>query len=203
MLTPHFCKAAAIATRGNIASAGGIYCLPLPLTGQNPLLLKQWVLEPPTASVEIRLPRQKEEEPAVGIGFEVELGKFWLNPETSKLVRWHERYLVAYSHIFAAAQIRGLHERIEKAKASLDLLAQKPGHDLELFNTKVAAILKRHRVSQLLLVTTTAQTITQTRYINKGRPTAHSPTIEVTEIQLQLQIASQLHAIEEAEQLAG
>jgi Domain of unknown function (DUF4277) len=86
------CKAAAIATRGNIATAGGIYCLPLPLTGQNPLLLKQWVLDPPTACVEIRLPRQKEKEPDVGIGFEVELGKFWLNPETSKWVTWHERY---------------------------------------------------------------------------------------------------------------
>jgi transposase len=70
------CKAAAIATRGQIASAGGIYCLPLPLTAQNPLLLKQWVL-------------------------------------------------------------------------------------------------KRHRVNQLLLVTTTTQTITQTRYVNKGRPTVH------------------------------
>lgn len=197
------CKAAAIATRGQIASAGGIYCLPLPLTGQNPLLLKQWVLNPPLASVEIRLPRQKDEEPAVGKGFEVELGKFWLNPETSKLVRWHERYLFAYSHIFATAQIRGLHERIEKATVSLELLAQKPGNDLELLNTKVAAILKRHRVNQLLLVTTTTQTITQTRYVNKGRPTVHSPTIQVSEIQLQLQIACQPKAIEEAELLAG
>lgn len=197
------CKAAAIATRGQIASAGGIYCLPLPLTGQNPVLLKQWVLDPPLASVEIRLPRQKDEEPAVGKGFEVELGKFWLNPETSKWSTWHERYLVAYSHIFAAAQIRGLHERIEKAKASLELLAQKPGNDLDLLNTKVAAILKRHRVNQLLLVTTTAQAITHTRYINKGRPTAHSPTTQVTEIQLQLQLACQSNAIEEAEQLAG
>lgn len=197
------CKAAAIATRGQIASAAGIYCLPLPLTGQNPLLLKQWVLDPPTACVEIRLPRQQQEEPAVGIGFEVELGKFWLNPETSKWVTWHERYLVAYSHIFATAQIRGLHERIEKAKASLELLAQKPGNDLELLNTKVAAILKHHRVNQLLLVTTAAQTITHTRYINKGRPTAHSPMTQATEIQLQLQIACQPNAIKEAEQLAG
>ena len=150
-----------------------------------------------------RLPRQQEEEPAVGIGFEVELGKFWLNPETSKWVTWHERYLVAYSHIFATAQIRGLHERIEKAKASLELLAQKPGNDLELLNTKVAAILKHHRVNQLLLVTTAAQTITHTRYINKGRPTAHSPMTQATEIQLQLQSACQPNAIKEAEQLAG
>jgi hypothetical protein len=85
----------------------------------------------------------------------------------------------------------------------VELLAQKPGHDLELLNTKVAAILKRHRVNQLLLVTTTAHIITHTRYVNKGRPTAHSPTTQVTEIQLQLQIACQPNAIKEAEQLAG
>ncbi|MDF5723394.1 MAG: hypothetical protein PUP91_23565 [Rhizonema sp. PD37] len=30
----------------------------------------------------IGLPRLDEEEPAVGKGFEVELGKFWLNEET-------------------------------------------------------------------------------------------------------------------------
>jgi transposase len=58
------CKAAAIATRGQIASAGGIYCLPLPLTGQNPLLLKQWVLDPPLASVEIKLPSGQATIPA-------------------------------------------------------------------------------------------------------------------------------------------
>jgi len=133
-----------------------------------------------------------------------------IESETDSLLRyghskaqWHERYLVAYSHIFATAQIRGLHERIEKAKVSLELLAQKPGNDLELLNTKVAAILKHHRVNQLLLVTTAAQTITHTRYINKGRPTAHSPMTQATEIQLQLQSACQPNAIKEAEQLAG
>ena len=52
-------------------------------------------------------------------------------------------------------------------------------------------------------MTTAAQTITHTRYINKGRPTAHSPMTQATEIQLQLQIACQPNAIKEAEQLAG
>ena len=36
------CKAAALATRGQIAAKGGIYCFPVPLSGQHPLLLKQW-----------------------------------------------------------------------------------------------------------------------------------------------------------------
>lgn len=62
------CKAVAIATRGQIADKGGIYCFPVPMSGQHPLLLKQWVFNPPSPSVEIRLPRQNAEEPAIGRG---------------------------------------------------------------------------------------------------------------------------------------
>jgi transposase len=113
------CKAGAIATRAQLAAEGGIYCLPLPMTGQHPELLKQWVLNPPAPSVEIRLPRQETEESAVGKGFEVALGKFWLNPDTHKWVRWDERYLVVYSQNFAQAEIVGLEQRIEKATAAL------------------------------------------------------------------------------------
>jgi transposase len=197
------CKAAAIATRAQIANEGGIYCFPLPLTGQNPALLKQWVLDPPSAIVEIRLPRQADDEPAVGKGFEVELGKFWLNPDPKKQVTWQERYLVTYSHILAASQIRGLHERIDKAQVALDKLKQTPGEDLEVFNTKVEGILKRHRVKEFLMVTTTSQTYIQTTYIKKGRPTANSPTQELSKIKLNLNIERKISAIEEAEQLAG
>jgi transposase len=197
------CKAAAIATRAQIASQGGIYCFPLPLTGQNPALLKQWVLDPPSASIDIRLPRQEEDEPAVGKGFEVELGKFWLNPDTKKQVTWHERYLVTYSHILAVAQIRGLDERIDKAQVALGKLKQTPGEDLEVLNTKVKSILKRQRVKEFFMVTTTSQTYLQTTCIKKGRPTANSPTQEVTKLKLNLNIERKISAIEEAVQLAG
>jgi transposase len=197
------CKASAIATRANIANQGGIYCFPLPLTGQNPALLKQWVLDPPSASVDIRLLRQEDDEPAVGKGFEVELGKFWLNPDTKEKVTWHERYLVTYSKILAASQIRGLHERIDKAQVALEKLNQTSGEDLEVFNTKVEGILKRHRVKEFLMLTTTSQTYIQTTYIKKGRPTVNSPTLEVTKIKLNLNIERKISAIEEAVQLAG
>lgn len=69
------CKAAAIATRATIAAKGGIYCFPAPLSGQNPLLLKQWVLDPPTDSVDIRLPQQAADDPAIGRGNERGVGQ--------------------------------------------------------------------------------------------------------------------------------
>jgi transposase len=197
------CKAAAIATRATLADAGGIYCFPLPLTGQNPDLLKQWVLNPPSASVDIRLPRQEEDEPAVGKGFEIELGKTWFNPDTNKLVKWHERYLVAYSNVLATAQIRGLYERLDQAETALKKLKKSPGKDLEVLNSQVAAILKRHRVKEFLIVTTTIETNIRTSYVKKGRPSANSPTQEVTQIELTLSSEHQILAIAEAEQLAG
>lgn len=197
------CKAGAIATRAQIASQGGIYCFPLPMTGQHPELLKQWVLNPPSQSVEIRLPRQDEEEPAVGKGFEVELGKFWLNQETNKWVRWDERHLVVYSHTLASAALRGQQQRLDRATEALSKLATKPGDDLEQLNQKVEDILKRHRVKEFFTVTTTAETITQTRYLGRGRPTAKSLQEQVTRINLQLQFTQQPAAIEQAKQLVG
>ena len=197
------CKAAAIATRAQIASKGGVYCFPVPMTGQHPLWLKQWVLDPPSSSIEIRLPKQDADEAAVGKGFEVELGQFWLHPDTPKWVRWHERYLVVYSQSLAKAQIRGLQQRLERAQTALEKLAVKPGKDSEELKLKVDAILKRHRVREFFSVSLTAKSHTQTRHIKRGRPTPNSATEEVTQIQLQLQLERNIDAIEQAKQLAG
>lgn len=77
----------------------------------------------------------------MGKGFEVELGKFWLNEETNKWVRWHERYLVVYSQSLAASTIRGQQQRIKSAQTALDQLAAKPGDDRGELTQKVENIL--------------------------------------------------------------
>lgn len=197
------CKAGAIATRAQIAANGGVYCFPVPMSGQHPLYLKQWVLDQPTQTVDIRLPRQEEEEAGVGKGFEVELGKFWLNPETKKSVRWHERYLVVYSHSLAASAICSQQQRINQAQIALDKLASKPPDDQEKLNSKVEAILKRYRVNDFFSTTVTEEILTETRYVRRGRPSKTSVTEQVTRICLQLHIQPQSAAIESAALLAG
>jgi hypothetical protein len=97
------------------------------------------------------LPRQEQQETAVGKGFEVELGKFWLNPETLKWVRWHERYLVVYSHSLALAAINSQQQRINQAQKALDKLANKPGTERDTLSSKVENILKRYRVTDFFL----------------------------------------------------
>jgi transposase len=161
------------------------------------------VLDPPSESIDIRLPRQEEEEVAVGRGFEVELGKFWLNPETNKWVRWHERYLVVYSHSLGLSAIRGQQQRINQAKTALDKLATKPGDDQELLNYKIKNILKRYRVNDFFLTTIKEETQTETRHVGRGRPSKNSPTQIVTKVCLQLHIQQIDDAIEESETLAG
>ncbi len=130
--------------------------------------------------MEIRLPRQDEVEPAVGKGFEVELGKFWLNPKTSKLVRWHERYLVVYSQSLAASAIRGQQQRIKTALTALEKLAAKPGDDREQLTHKVENILKRYRVNDFFSTMITEVVTKQRSHVGRGRPSKNFPTEEVT-----------------------
>ncbi len=197
------CKAGSIATRATIAVNGGIYCVPVPMSGQHPQYLKQWVLNPPTEIHSIRLPRQDEQEPAVGKGFEVELGKFWFNEEINKWVRWHERYLVVYSQRFAASSIRGQQQRINNAQTALNKLVAKPGEDPQQLAHKVENILERYRVKNFFSTRITEQIIQQTRHVRRGRPSKNSPPQEITNICLQLHVQQIDAAIKEAETLAG
>ena len=197
------CKAGSIATRAQIAANGGIYCVPVPMSGQHPQYLKQWVLLPPAETVSIRLPRQDEEEPAVGKGFEVELGKFWFMSETNQWVRWHERYLVVYSQSLAVSTIRGQQQRINSAQTALNKLAAKPGDDPQALAHKVENIFQRYRVKDFFSTMITEEITQQTRHVARGRPSKNSPTESVTSICLQLHIQQIDAAIKSAQTLAG
>jgi transposase len=197
------CKAGSIATRAQIAANGGVYCFPVSMSGQHPQYLQQWVLSPPAETVEIRLPRQDEEEPAVGKGFEVELGKFWFNEETNKWVRWHERYFVVYSQSLAASTIRGQQQRINQAQTALEKLALKPGDDREQLTHKIENIKKRYRVNDFFSTNIIEETLVTTRHVGRGRPSKNSTTESVTSICLQLHIQQIDDAIKLSETLAG
>jgi len=197
------CKAGSIATRGQIAANRGIYCVPLPGSGQNPQYLKQWVLDPPSETVDICLPQQGEEENVVGKGFEVELGKFWLNPQTHQWIRWHERYLVVYSHSLATRAIHGQQQRINQAQTALAKLAAKPTLDQDKLSYQVENILKRYRVKDFFSTTIEEEILEKTRHVGRGRPSKNSPTQQVNSLRFQLCIERIDDAIKEAEALAG
>ena len=66
------CKASALVTRATIDHEGGSYLFPLPMTGDVPNLLREWVLNPPAKPVPLCLDDVTDEagDPClVGCGF--------------------------------------------------------------------------------------------------------------------------------------
>lgn len=195
------CKAAAHQTRAELAQAEGRYCFPLPMTGQTPSVLKSWVLNPPQSKQEIRLPNSTESEAAIGVGFEIELGKIEYNPEIQESFEWWERYLFVRSDALAQRQQKGLHQRLNKAEQALSKLAAKLHQDHCTLQTKVQSILKRYRVIDYFL--TEIGTKTVTRYSSPGRPSRQNTKPAIKSRQFCLKFKRQPKAISQAEQLTG
>lgn len=195
------CKAASQGNRAQIDAAGGTYCFPLPETGRYPNVLRNWVLHPPSPLQEIRLPDSPVEEPSIGVGFEMELGQLWQDPDTEQRYCWSERYLVVRSPALQQRQLQGLHQRLHRAEQALAKVAAHPHQDCcELIN-QVQTILKRHRVSEFFAFEVQPQLIT--RYRGRGRPSAKDTTRQITEQQFTLQFQRQEFAISQAEALVG
>ena len=195
------CKAAAHQTRAELARAGGRYCFPLPMTGQTPSVLKSWVLNSLQSKQEIRLPNSTESEAAMGVGFEIELGKIEYNPKTEDLFEWLERYLFVRSHALAQRQQKGLHHRLYKAEQALRKLAAKLHQDHCTLQNKVHSVLKRYRVIDYFVTEIVTQTVTH--YASPGRPSRQNPKPAIKSIQFRLQFQRQPKAISQAEQLTG
>jgi transposase len=194
-------KASAHQTRAQLAMAGGHYCFPLPKTGQTPALLKSWVLNPPTPWQTIRLPHAAEDEPSMGVGFEIELGKLQQGSEGAEAFHWSERYLVVRSDSLAQRQQKGLHQRLEKAEQALAKLASKPVKDHCRLKTQVQSLLKHYRVNDYFATQINTESVI--RHSGPGRPSKKDTSSQIIESQFRLQFERQPDAIAEAEQLAG
>ena len=145
------CKASSWSNRAQIDREGGIYCFPLAMTGHRPLLLLDWVTNPPTTVTEIICPDAEPSEKPVGQGFELPLGSLWFDKETQRWHRWSERWLVVQSYALAHRQIKGLEQRLLNAEKALAKLVAKPEDDPVVLQTKVAEILKRYRVTNYII----------------------------------------------------
>ncbi len=151
------CKLSGLGTKGMIAAQGDYYLSPLPRTGQTPSLLPEWVGAALSGQVQLQaveLYPERAEDGCVVEGYELKRTLETLVDGQS--VSWTERVLVVFSPTFALAQQRGLEARLAKATAKLEALTPKPGPgkrqitDAAVLTSKVDAILKQHRVQDLL-----------------------------------------------------
>ncbi|KAM3104467.1 IS1634 family transposase [Phormidesmis sp. 146-33] len=194
-------KAASYETRAKLSRVNGLYCFPMPMTGQTPDRLKQWVLDAPAPLQEIRLPSQAAEEPPNCMGFEVSLGTFWQAAPSTYRDQWQERYLVIRAAAFAQRQVQGLEQRLERTQQALGKLAAKPASDCCVLQNQGQAILKRHRTETYFSTTITPQRIT--RQVKPGRPSRKNPPPQRTIEQFWLQFQPLATAIQEAKTLCG
>ena len=198
-------KAAALSTRATIAGGGGHYLIPMPMTGEVPSLLRDWVLHPPLTPEPVVLP-PKEDEPTkpreVGLGFEV-VRRIEGQTTTGQAVAWDERWLVVQSTAYAKRQQHALLARVQRAEHELARFRVTKGERADVVQERVAALLKRHNAAEWLTVTVTETAIVTRRCGRRGRPSATTPVEEVTTYQVQLRVHRNEEAIAEAQRLAG
>jgi transposase len=199
-------KAAALASRAQIASEHGLYLFPLPMTGKTPELLSDWVLHPPVPPEPILLRERQgaaEKVRSVGEGFVIELGLHANLEDKPARHHWHERWLVTRSHSLATRRQADLEKRLQQAETELARLnrnGKTPAHELL---TAAQTIRERRQVVGLLELTVTESYSETLRLLGRGRPGANRPTQVVRQSTTRLAVSRQADAIATAQQLAG
>jgi transposase len=197
------CKLASLENRAHIHGREGFYLTPLPMTGNVPVELRTWVLNPPVSPQVIRLPGQKAHEPPVGQGFEVVQPCTWQNPDSEETLVWSERQLVVQSEAHAYRQRAGLQERLAKAEATLAKLNFRPSTDRTEVESRAQAILKRSDLADYLSLNFNEQVTYQTRYVGRGRPGTNRPTQTIETHTWTVEVLRQTVAIDLFNRLAG
>jgi transposase len=176
-------KMSALNTRAHIQSTDNTYLTPLALIGQVPEMLHGWVEA--ALDGQVKLNPLYDVQPQDG-GKPILLGRGYgllreqLGQDTTGAeVRWSERVLVVYSPQHAAAQEKGLQQRLTRALDELHALTPPPGRGRRQFTdetqlrAQAQSILKRQRVDGLITLTYKLEIIQKSKRAYAGQP-AHT-----------------------------
>jgi transposase len=197
------CKAAALDTRGLIDQEGGSYLFPLPMTGDTPRLLRQWVLEPPVLPQEIHLPEIVDDQGqlrCLGKGFVLERRMAF---GSGSQHQWQERWLIVQSEAYAVTQRKAFLNRLEKANQELGHLKPKKDEDQGQFLARAEKILKNRKVEDCITVQVEETVTHQKKYLGRGRSGPNRPSRLVEKRELHLHFHRNETVIEQELQLAG
>ena len=155
-------KMGALATRAYLHATGNHYLMPLAQTGRLPEQMEQGVKAAVDGNVELRSLRADDGRTVVGEGYELTRRQDGTRPDGRPL-RWNERVLVVRSTAFAPAAVRGLRQRLTRARAELLSLTPARGRGQRQFTDEVAlrtaaqAILDQRDVAGLLQIQVRAE----------------------------------------------
>jgi len=196
------CKMGALETRLKIAREGGFYLCPLPMTGQVPGQLKDWVENLPTSSEDIYLKGKKEgEQRWIGEGFEVE--RTMAGQDQQGDYQWLERWLVVRSEAHGKKQKASFLKRLETAETMVKSSTPQGTESAQEWQVRLQKILEQQGVSEFLKVKVQETTHTEKHYLRRGRPTANTPYRWETYSQLSYQISREETAIKAHQKLMG
>lgn len=197
------CKAAAIGTRAAIASGGGLYLFPLPMTGQTPQWLQAQIAQAqPEAIVLPEIVDKSGQPKVVGQGFVV-------NRQVShSLVNgadftWQEQWFVVQSASLVKKQQAGLQRRLARTSQELQQLRPDKDETAAMLAARVDKILAKRNVALYFDVKVQETIQVRKRYLQKGRPGPQSPYELETQSRLSLLIERQEETIAQAMQQAG
>jgi transposase len=143
------CKMGALETRLKIAREGGVYLCPLPMTGQVPQYLAEWVNQLPDELETIYLTGKKDPEPRrIGHGFEV--AQQMIGQDDRGEWEWSERWLVIHSERHAKQQNASFLKRLERAEKAVKTAVAKGAESVVEWQARLDKILKEHGVSGFL-----------------------------------------------------
>ncbi len=199
-------KAAALNSRAQIAQGEGRYLFPLPMTGQTPAILRQWVLQPPTPSqplVRADILDQAGQPSVVGCGFVVELGLYSPGETQTTRFHWTERWLVSRSDSLAQHQQSRLDKLLTQTEAELQHLNQQTWVSPAELAEAATHLLTRRACADCFTLTVGETVTTPTRYLGPGRPGPNRPQQVVEVRQPYLRCQRHTPAIQERQQLAG
>lgn len=103
-----------------------------------------------------------------GSGFEMELGKIWIDPKSQRSHPWVERHLLVRSDVLAQKQIQQLERRLEQAESALSKLAAQSFEECCVLQGKYQAILKQYQVQELFTISITYDLVI--RHQRRGCP---------------------------------
>lgn len=196
-------KAAAIPTRATIASHGGCYLFPLPMTGETPAWLRGQVGQATVAA--ITLPEVKDEKgqpKQVGVGFTVNRPMCYeLSPGVSHT--WQEQWFVTRSDSLREKQQAALQRRLTRTRQELERLRPSQDETELAFSERVTKVLTKRDVTAYFDVKVQETIYIRKRYLKKGRPGSQTPYELETTSRLNLVVTRQEEAIVQAMQLAG
>lgn len=198
-------KAAALETRATVATGGGWYLLPLPMTGEVPALLRSWVTQPPEPSMPIVLPPTVDDPETpreVGCGFVV-TRTMTGTPVTGDDVTWEERWLVVQSTAYAQRQQASFDTRLDRVAAQLQRLRPKADERATDVQMRVPTLLERHHATDYFTVTVTETPTVRRTSGTRGRPRATTPVVEETTYLVQVTVERNADALADARMLLG